>query len=375
MVDKEKLQTGNNMYLDLSECINTNYENNLLIYVDATDGYLKNKYALKTGETTLLLTDKLDRHLTYKIVTYTDLILQLVEFEYEEYFKIGIKVNITNEEEAKQLLSEYESERARVGIHLDYNIKNRSIYWKPFNNADYYVVLIKQNELSELKELDFLRLVENNTITPIKTNENTMVIDNYDYSSVLVFAVVLNPVPFKYSYFSKIVNLPKFYQINEKNETIHLNNKFSEIKINKNSKWDVLTVNIISPKFLYAYTWGNCDNHTEPEEMNLNSTIMKLKLDIANSTNDNCFRLFFSNTSLVSLPTKNAILQYELSENHYFIIILVIVICLLLIGGVLLYIFKFRKGHSNRQIENNNKDLLTELNQQENHSLVINNNA
>ena len=195
------------------------------------------------------------------------------------------------------------------------------------------------------------------------------------YSSVLVFAVVLNPVPFKYSYFSKIVNLPKFYQINEKNETIHLNNKFSEIKINKNSKWDVLTVNIISPKFLYAYTWGNCDNHTEPEEMNLNSTIMKLKLDIANSTNDNCFRLFFSNTSLVSLPTKNAILQYELSENHYFIIILVIVICLLLIGGVLLYIFKFRKGHSNRQIENNNKDLLTELNQQENHSLVINNNA
>ena len=330
---------------------------------------------MKTGETTLLLTDKLDRHLTYKIVTYTDLILQLVEFEYEEYFKIGIKVNITNEEEAKQLLSEYESERARVGIHLDYNIKNRSIYWKPFNNADYYEVLIKQNESSELKELDFLRLVENNTITPIKTNENTMVIDNYDYSSVLVFAVVLNPIPFKYSYFSKIVNLPKFYQINEKNETIHLNNKFSEIKINKNSKWDVLTVNIISPEFLYAYTWGNCDNHTEPEEMNLNSTIMKLKLDIANSTNDNCFRLFFSNTSLVSLPTKNAILQYELSENHYFIIILVIVICLLLIGGVLLYIFKFRKGHSNRQIENNNKDLLTELNQQENHSLVINNNA
>ena len=51
---------------------------------------------------------------------------------------------------------------------------------------------------------------------------------------------------------------------------------------------------------------------------------MKLKLDIENSTNENCFRLFFSNTSLVSLPTKNAILKYELSENHYFIIILVV---------------------------------------------------
>ena len=91
--------------------------------------------------------------------------------------------------------------------------------------------MIKQNESSELKELEFLQLVENNTITPIKTNENTMVIDNYDYSSILVFAVVLNPVPFKYSYSSIVVNLPKFYQINEKNETIHLNNKFAEIKI------------------------------------------------------------------------------------------------------------------------------------------------
>ena len=49
--------------------------------------------------------------------------------------------------------------------------------------------------------------------------------------------------------------------------------------------------------------------------MNLNNTIMKLKLDIENSTNENCFRLFFSNTSLVSLPTKNAILEYELSEK------------------------------------------------------------
>lgn len=109
--------------------------------------------------------------------------------------------------------------------------------------------------------------------------------------------------------------------------------------------------------------------------MNLNNTIMKLKLDIENSTNENCFRLFFSNTSLVSLPTKNAILEYELSENHYFIIILVIVICILLIVGVLLYFLKFRKGHSNSQIDNNNRALLTELNQQENHSLVINNNA
>ena len=188
--------------------------------------------------------------------------------------------------------------------------------------------MIKQNESSELKELEFLQLVENNTITPIKTNENTMVIDNYDYSSILVFAVVLNPVPFKYSYSSIVVNLPKFYQINEKNETIHLNNKFAEIKTNKNSKCDVITVNIISLEFLYAYTWGNCDNRTEPEEMNINNTIMKLKLDIENSTNENCFRLFFSNTSLVSLPTKNAILEYELSENHYFIIILVIVICI-----------------------------------------------
>ena len=40
MVDKEKLQTGNNMYLDLSECINTNYENNILIYVDGINNYL-----------------------------------------------------------------------------------------------------------------------------------------------------------------------------------------------------------------------------------------------------------------------------------------------------------------------------------------------
>ena len=102
---------------------------------------------------------------------------------------------------------------------------------------------------------------------------------------------------------------------------------------------------------------------------------MKLKLDIENSTNENCFRLFFSNTSLVSLPTKNAILEYELSENYYFIIILVIVICIWLIVGVLLYFLKFRKGHSNSQIDNNNRALLTELNQQENHSLVINNNA
>ena len=97
--------------------------------------FLKNKYALKTGETTLLLSDKLDRHSYFKVVSYTDLILQLVEFEYEEYFKIGIKVNITSEEEAKQLLREYEIERAAVSIHLDYNIKNRSIYWKPFKKG------------------------------------------------------------------------------------------------------------------------------------------------------------------------------------------------------------------------------------------------
>ena len=30
--------------------------------------------------------------------------LQLVEFEYEEYFKIGIKVNITSEEEQNNYL-------------------------------------------------------------------------------------------------------------------------------------------------------------------------------------------------------------------------------------------------------------------------------
>ena len=66
--------------------------------------FLKNKYALKTGETTLLLSDKMDRHSYFKVVTYTDLILQLVEFEYEEYFKIGIKVNITSEEEQNNYL-------------------------------------------------------------------------------------------------------------------------------------------------------------------------------------------------------------------------------------------------------------------------------
>ena len=66
--------------------------------------FLKNKYALKTEETTLLLSDKMDRHSYFKVVSYTDLILQLVEFEYEEYFKIGIKVNITSEEEQNNYL-------------------------------------------------------------------------------------------------------------------------------------------------------------------------------------------------------------------------------------------------------------------------------
>ena len=59
---------------------------------------------MKTGETTLLLSDKLDRHSYFKVVSYTDLILQLVEFEYEEYFKIGIKVNITSEKKQNNYL-------------------------------------------------------------------------------------------------------------------------------------------------------------------------------------------------------------------------------------------------------------------------------